>query len=125
MFFGFSDRKQPPPPIDRRLSLAGVPVVNPGVRADHSRPGETVLTIPLHRGGGWLARFQPAIMERTVRLDELGSFVCGLIDGQMTTQAIIDAFIARYRVNRREAELSCVEFLKSLARKQAISIVIR
>ena len=125
MFFGFSNRKQQPPPIDRRLSLAAVPVVNPGVRADHSRPGETLLKIQLQRGRGWMARFQPAVMERTVQLDELGSFVFGLIDGQTATQAIIEAFIARYRVNRREAELSCVDFLKSLASRYVISIVIR
>jgi hypothetical protein len=38
---------------------------------------------------------------------------------------IIESFRVRYAANRREAELSTVAFLRSLAQRQIISIVIR
>jgi hypothetical protein len=124
VFFGFSERKRAPV-VDRRRSLDAVPVRNAGVEAAASDGADAVVTVPIARGSGFLARFQPPVMRRTVQLDEIGSFVFGLVDGRRTTREIVDAFVHRYRVNRREAELSCVEFLKSLVRRQAISIVVR
>ena len=119
--------KAKPPVINREQSLAGIPMVNEGVRAQ-PREGDAArleLVIRLRRGGGFLARFMPPTLERRVKLDELGSFVFQQIDGQRNVREMVDAFLARYRVNRREAELSTVEFIRSLAQRQAISIVIR
>ena len=113
------------PGIDRKRSLDGVPVVNPGVVVDDADPERLVVTVKLQRGRGLLARFQPPVMERRVRLDALGSFVFAQIDGVRPVRRILDMFEARYRVNRREAELSCVAFLKSLAGRQVISIIIK
>ena len=111
--------------IDRKRSLEGIPVVNPGVVVDCINPERLVVTVKLQRGRGVLARFQPRVMERRVKLDSIGSFVFAQIDGVRSVRQILDVFEARYRVNRREAELSCVAFLKSLAGRQAISIIIR
>ncbi len=72
-----------------------------------------------------LARFQPPVFERRVTLDELGTFVLRQIDGRRSTRAIVDGFAARYQVSRRQAELSCVEFIRSLAARQVISILIK
>ena len=72
-----------------------------------------------------MARFMPPILERTVKLDELGAFVFRLIDGQRTVLQIVEAFQQRYKANRREAELSTVEFLRSLAQRRVISIAIK
>jgi hypothetical protein len=110
--------------VDRRESLQGIPAVNDGVTADEES-GRVVLTVQFPRGRGLLARFQPPVLERRVKLDEVGSFVFRLIDNQRTTWGIIEAFMARYRTNRREATLSVVEFLKSLAVRGVISILIR
>lgn len=119
--FGFAERKRKP--LDRKRSLDGIPVVNPGVHAEHDEH-RIILKVRRLRGTGILARFQPPVLEQRVKLDELGSFVYGLIDGKRTAREIIGAFERRYQVNRREAELSCAEFLKALARRNAISIVI-
>lgn len=119
------ERKRKTPPLDRRRSLAAIPVLNEGVRSAANEAGHVVVRVTLKRGRGFLARFQPALMERTVKLDELGSFVFKQIDGQRTTQDIIEAFMARYRPNRREAELSTVDFLKSLAKRGVISVVVK
>ncbi len=74
---------------------------------------------------GLLRRQKPTLVERTVRLDELGSFVFKLLDNQRSVLKIIDIFAAHYKLNRREATLSTVEFLKLLARRNVISILIK
>jgi hypothetical protein len=38
---------------------------------------------------------------------------------------IIDAFTARFAANRREAELSVVDFLKELVKRRVLSIAIK
>lgn len=88
-------------------------------------PNALKVTVRVRRGKGFLARFQPPVSKRTVELDEVGSFVLNQVDGKNDTRRIIDAFVERYNVNRREAELSCVSFLKSLATRGVISIVIK
>ena len=111
--------------LDRRRSLAGIPVLNADVTADRGDERRLTLTIRTkRREKGLLSRFQPAVMTRRLKLDELGSFVLSRIDGESDVMCIVDAFVTCYQVNRREAELSIVEFLKSLARRNVISIVI-
>lgn len=119
--------KAKPPVINREQSLKGVPIVNNDVRIQprEENAARLELVIRLRRGDGFMSRFMPPTHERKVKLDELGTFVFGLIDGHRTVREIVEAFLARYRVNRREAELSTVEFIRSLAQRQAISIVIR
>jgi hypothetical protein len=110
--------------IDRKQSLTGVPVVSDDVIVRQEAPDRMCLVVRRRRGTGLLARFQPPVMEKTVRLDNLGSFVFGLMDGRRPVRRIVDEFEKRYRVNRREAELSTVAFIKSLAERNVIAIVI-
>ena len=100
-------------------------MLNQGVTFSENDEGNIEILVRLRRGNGFLSRFQPAVMERKVKLDELGSFVFNQVDGNNTTLKIIECFIARYHTNRREAELSTVEFLKSLVKKGIISILIK
>lgn len=112
-------------PLDRRQSLDGVPVLNENVSSGNDNAGRLVINIKMKRGNGFLARFQPPVLERNVRMDEIGAFVFKLIDNQRSALEIIELFLAKYRVNRREATLSVVEFLKSLVKRRIVSIVIR
>lgn len=116
--------KHEDPAVDRRQSLDGIPVLNENVSYERDESGRVVIKVKLQRRGGLLARFQPPVMERNVRLDEVGGFVFGLIDNRRSTFEIIDLFLARYRVNRREAALSVVDFLKSLIKRGVISVAI-
>lgn len=112
--------------ISRRQSLAAVPVVNNGVDLDKRDDGSVLVRITVMRPtGGLLSRFQPASFERCIKLDELGSFVLGQIDGKRTVLEIIESFVARFGTNRREAELSTVEFLKTLVKRRVLSLVIK
>jgi len=108
--------------MDRRQSLAAIPALNEEVRVEAQDDGRVMLYVPVRRRAGFLARFQPAVMEKRIRLEELGSFVFGQIDGRRTTQDIIEAFLVRYQTNRREAELSTAEFLRSLVVRNVVSL---
>jgi len=114
-----------PEQIDRRRSLASIPVVNDCVSHTIDEDGRLQLTIEIQRGSSFLSRFQPRIMKKRVRLDELGVFVFEQIDGRRTVKAIIETFGRRFRTDRRESELSVAAFLKSLAQRQVISIVVK
>ncbi len=113
-----------PPPIDRRQSLAGIPVLNPGVEVTPRDDDRVTVTVVRQRGSGFLARFQPPIIRRSFKLDELGTYVVRLIDGERTVLQIIERFVRDHRVNRREAELSVVQFIRMLTQRNVISIVI-
>ena len=112
-------------PLDRRRSLASVPVLNEGVSCREGDASRIIITIRQRRRPGFMGRFQPDILERTVKLDELGGFVFRQIDNHKKTSEIIDAFRDRYQINRREATLSTVEFLKSLVKRGVISIAVK
>ena len=122
IFDWFTSKRKPP--LDRRQSLNGIPVLHEDVSIATGEKGNAVITIRLKRGRGLLARFQPPVMERVLRLDELGTFVLQQVDGKTSTRDIVERFVAHYKTNRREAELSAVEFLKSLAQRGVLSIAI-
>jgi hypothetical protein len=110
--------------INRTQSLTGIPVVNDGVKTVEA-DGRLQVVVRWQRTRGLWSRFMPPVLERTVKLDEVGAFVFRLIDGRRNVRQIIEEFVRRYRANRREAELSTVAFLRSLAERRVISIVIK
>jgi hypothetical protein len=111
--------------IDRRQSLNGVPVINNGAIVATQADGRAMIRIPAGKAKGLVSRLLPALPESRIRLDALGSFVLGLVDGKRSVMQIVRAFAEKYRVNGREAELSVADFLKTLTRKRVLSIVIR
>lgn len=111
--------------IDRSEALRSIPAIVPGVTFEKEDDGRLMAVIPVKRGNGFFARFQAPVTKHRVRLDEIGAFVIEYINGERTVQEIVDAFAAKYRVNRREAELSMADFLKSLAQRNIIAIGIR
>jgi hypothetical protein len=117
--------KPRPQPVDRRRSLQSIPALNPGIQLEPQEDDRLMVTIPVSLRKGLLSRFLPRHFDRQVRLDSLGAFVLGQIDGEHTVADIVEAFVRRFRVNRREAELSTAQFLKSLAQRNIISIGVR
>jgi hypothetical protein len=113
------------PIIDRRQSLDGIPVLNGGFTRDPKPGNQLDLVIRAPRKPGLLSRFMPPMVEQRFKLDELGTFVYGLIDGVRTVEQIMAEFAAHYRLNKREAEISVAAFLRMLAERKIISIVIK
>jgi hypothetical protein len=117
--------KPKPKEIDRRQSLAGIPVRNPDVTVfDDEDDGRAFVKVKVPRGPHFLDRFRPPVIDKRYELDALGCFVLKCVDGQRSARDIVNAFATEYGVNRREAELSVVSFLKMLMQRQIISIVI-
>ena len=88
----FKDRDET---IDRRRSLDGIPVFNQNVSFETNETGRVVINAKIMRGKGLLARFKPPVMERNVKLDEIGSYVFKLIDNQRSTLEIINLFLGQ------------------------------
>jgi len=119
-------RKSKKAPLPREQSLAARPVLNPLVKLERDEQDNVILQVPRRDSAmtRFMARFYRMPGYKRVALDELGSFVIELCDGRNTAGDIIDKFAKRFKLNRREAELSMVEFMRSLARRSIIGLVI-
>lgn len=120
-------REKPRQPISREASLQSRPVRNPAVRAEKAEGGGLVLHAKVeHRGfGRALARvFRVKDLEKRFTLDELGAFVWEMCDGETTVRTLINRFASEFKLNRKEAEVSMVEYLKTLAKKGIIGIAV-
>ncbi len=113
------------PTINRRQSLDALPVLNLGFKPETRSDGALDLVIRAPRRKSLLSRFMPAMVEQRFKLDELGTFVYGLIDGTRTVEQIMDAFAKQFRLNKRESEISVAAFLRLLGERKIISLVIK
>ncbi len=115
------------PSLGRQQSLKGIPVRHETLEVEKNEESDKAMVIVnrIKRGTRWWSRFAPPVIEQRVELDEMGAFVFQRIDGERNVAQIIEEFVRFYRVNRREAELSTVAFLRKLAQKRLVSIIIR
>ncbi len=122
--FGFGEKKNKFT-INRVRALAAVPLLNRGLEIEKDEAGNTIIRVKVRRGRGFLSRFQPPVMIKTVKLDEIGTFVLDQVNEEATVLDIVNSFVARFKTNRREAELSTVDFFKSLMQKGIISMAVK
>jgi hypothetical protein len=120
-------RKPSPKALTREESLDSRPIRNPKLQYDRSEDGTVVLRVPPNPAP-W-ARFVARIlkvqdMERRISLDELGSYVWEQCDGETTVRKIIARFAKRFKLNRKEAEVSITQYLRTLAKKGLIGIMV-
>lgn len=120
-------RRSPRPAITRAQALGAVPVRNPLVEGQRGEKGLYLLKVPLRRDRrGRLMRWLFRLPEyHFIELDEVGSDVWEWCDGQRTLQDIATILMEKYRLHRREAELSLATFLQQLARKGLIGMALR
>ncbi len=119
-------RKPKGKPISREDSLATRPVLNRLVRLEEGEDGNTILCIPRRQTAMFKAvsKWYHISPYKKVALDELGSFVIELCDGNHTVAEIVEKFAERFRLNRREAEVAMGAFLRDLAGRSVIGLVI-
>lgn len=114
------------PDLTREQSLGARPVLNRLVKVERSEDGNVILQIP--RRDSALARLLAKVFKmspyRQLALDQIGTFVLELCDGEYTVRQIVDKLAETYTLSRREAELSLGEFLRMLARRSLIGLVI-
>ena len=131
-----------PPVAQRRASrfsrgdvLAAKPFRNPAieweVREPEGKAGaevepapEVVLSVPRRqdRVGKLLNRFFEGPDHRQVVLDELGTDVWQMCDGETSVEALILALSKKHKLERREVELSLTMYLRTLAKRGFIGL---
>jgi hypothetical protein len=104
--------------------LGAHPVRNTLVAWEVNEHGEVVLQVPRRqdRLGRVLTRFFAAPDFKQIVLDEVGSEVWKLCTGQNNVDAIVRSLAKKYRLNRREVELSLSKYLQQLARRGLIGL---
>lgn len=119
------------PKIERKDALAIVPVRHPLVKWERT-DNEVILSIPMRDDR--VARAVKKIIKalkmakelpdsRQVGLDEVGSYVWELCDGERTIDGVVMGLSKEYKLTRREAEASVTMFLQTLAKKNLIGLM--
>lgn len=115
--------RKPKPTIDRRAVLKLYPVRNPAVAYEQREDGTCLLIVPLQPRG--IARLFSRIFklprEHKIELDEMGTTVWLLCDGQHNVESIVQRLVHRYKYERREAEFSLFAFLNTLSQRGFIA----
>lgn len=60
--------------------------------------------------------------KRRIELDELGSVVWLMCDGQHTIGEIAQELVKRYKLERRDAEVSLITFIQQLIKRRLITV---
>jgi hypothetical protein len=103
------------------------PVRNPAVE-ERTVDGITVLRGPaVLKGliGKWVASSSKETPTKQYELEEVGSYVWSLIDGKKTVEALSRQLQAKYKMNRLEADASLEAFLKMLAERGLITLLVK
>lgn len=114
------------PRISRTRSLGGVPVVPPGVTGKRGPDGQHLVYVPRRAPfGKWLGRLTDGkVPPAKVVLDDLGGAVWRSIDGKRTVEEIVERFAGRFKLHRREAEASVVEFINMLMQRGMVQVML-
>ena len=112
--------------LTREQALSARALRNPDLEATRDEKGVVSVTIP-RRDTWWIrmmARISSVPKKRIVTLDEVGTEVWDLCDGEHETGEIIRDFAVRHQLSRKEAEVSVVTYLRDLARRGMIILVV-
>ena len=122
----FKKKSEKPPQLNREQSLKSIPIHNVGITEEGDAQQ---LRISFKRKAPAFAnlikKFNLPQPEKTIILDEMGTFIWRLIDGKKTTNEIIELFRKQYPLPRREAEAGVTAHLKNLMVRGAISLVFK
>ena len=110
--------------VDRFQALNSVPVLNPGIELERQENGTLYISIILRRGKGLFEKMRPKESKRSYELDEFGAFVAKQIDGKRDVIAVINAFEKKFKMARRDCEMSVVAFIKLLMQRSLVSVLI-
>lgn len=125
---GVSKKPPNPPPGARAEALKRVPVKNDVVRTSRDESGDILIEYPV-KPRRWIAglirRFggpEDAVHTKKLQLDELGTVVWDLIDGQRPVKEMVKMFVKRYQLHPKEAEVSVTQFIRELGRRGLIGL---
>ena len=111
---------------DRGELMKALPLRNQLVEWKADDKGEVALTIPQNHKA-WLrilARIFSLPDKRVIVLDDVGSYVWQLCDGQKSLSQISKQVSEKYNLTVKEAEMSLVEYLRTLGKRGIIGFAI-
>ena len=108
--------------LDREQSLSAVPVLNQLVTIRRDDEGGALLSLPRRRTSTvrLISRVFGMPPHKRIELDELGTYAVELCNGSNTVSEIISRFAEKFGLNRREAEVSIVSYLRTLAKRRIV-----
>lgn len=115
--------------VDKKRALGVLPLRNPVVGWDwNESEDEIILRVPLRKDrlsniAKKVFRMKDLPEERQIALDEVGSYVWSLCDGQHDINTIVIELTRRFKMNRREAEVSVTTFFQTLAKRNLIGLM--
>jgi hypothetical protein len=120
--------RRPHPALNRTEALNFRPAKNRHITEERIGDNEVVIAYPmtvkpwvsalLQRFGG---RSEP-VRTKKLQLDELGTSVWDMVDGQRSVREIVAVFAATHRLERKEAEVSVTHFLRMLGQRGLIGM---
>lgn len=119
--------RKPKPAINRKQMLMSTCVATRTLNVKRSKDGLVTLGVPLRAPPllrKILGRHAGETSERDIELDEIGSVVWEMCDGKTTIRNMIQHLSERYKLNRKEAEVSLTAFIRSLAKKGLVAIIV-
>lgn len=112
--------------ISREAMLKSRPIRNAQVQWERDENGEVVIT--LERRETWkaklLSKFFYLPKRHRISLDEVGSRIWELCDGDHTVRDLIEYLKKQYKLNPKEAEVSLTHYLKQLGRKRLVGFAV-
>ncbi|RJS83278.1 PqqD family protein [Candidatus Bathyarchaeota archaeon] len=137
MVFSRIRRKKPKPPsISRRDFLRLKPVRNPALKWKKDDEGRIRIIIPLMKPSEKKKKSSSRIInilakalpeppkEKYIQLDEIGSVVWELCDGENKAKDIADHLCRKYKLLPIEAEMPLSKYLNDLAKRGLISFIL-
>lgn len=124
----FRKKRSGVPTITRTEALASIPLKNPRIKEDRSETGEVVLTYTVRMRpwfAGLMRRFgkeKDIVQSKKIQLDELGTAVWDLINGNRSVRSIVQEFSRSYQLEKKEAEVSVAQFLRELGKRGLIGL---
>ena len=124
-YFPFLNRKNSSLPRGEMLALR--PLRNQAIgwemKADDETPGAK-LTVPRRddKFGQIVSRLFQVPPTKTIELDEFGAAVWEKCDGRHSVEQLVAFTSSAYKLNRRQAEVSVVSFMRMLAQRRLIGL---
>lgn len=112
------------PSLSRNQALQARPVKNPNLEWNRVADCEIKLIIPRRTDflGRTLCKMFHAPDHKEIILDEVGSDIWELCDGNRSVEAIVAAVSKKYKMTRRECETSVGMYLKMLGDRNLLGL---
>ena len=120
----FATRKKPK--LTREAMLNSRPARNDLLKWDKTESGEVRITVT--RIDSWKVRLLSKLFyvprKRTITLDEVGTDIWQMCNGRTSVAQMIEELRDKYKLDRKEAEVSLLQYLKTLGQKRFVGFVL-